>query len=105
VGLHTGYRLAAETETVVYRVVQEALANVSRHAGATQVSVTVVQLGDRVRTLVEDDGAGFDVTAQTPRGHLGLHGMDERARLVSGTLRVSSTPGSGTTVLLEVPRG
>lgn len=105
VGLRADERLAPETETVVYRVVQEALTNVARHAGASQVSVTVVGLGDRVRTLVEDDGAGFDVTARAPRGHLGLDGMDERARLVDGVLEVSSTPGVGTTVMLEVPRG
>jgi len=98
-------RLGPETETVVYRVVQEALANVARHAGATEVSVTVVEFADRVRILVEDDGAGFDVTARAPRGHLGLDGMDERARLIDGVLEVTSTPGEGTTVMLEVPRG
>jgi len=79
VDLPPDQRLRPETETVVYRVVQEALANVVRHAQATQVSVTVVELGDRVRALVEDDGAGFDVTARAPRGHLGLDGMDERS--------------------------
>jgi len=105
VGLHNDERLTPETETVVYRVVQEALANVTRHAQATQVSVTVTALGDRVRTLVEDDGGGFDASARSPRGHLGLDGMDERARLVEGTLEVSSTPGHGTTVMLDVPRG
>jgi len=105
VGLPPDERLGPETETVVYRVVQEALMNVSRHAAATQVSVTVVELGDRVRILVEDDGAGFDVTARAPRGHLGLDGMDERARLIEGVLKVSSAPGEGTTVMLDVPRG
>jgi len=104
VGLAPNERLGPETETVVYRVVQEALTNVARHAAATQVSVTVVELGDRVRILVEDDGIGFDVAARAPRGHLGLDGMDERARLIDGVLKVSSTPGEGTTVLLEVPR-
>jgi len=104
IGLRSDQRLGPETETVVYRVVQEALANVARHAHATQVSITVVGLGDMVRTLVEDDGDGFDVTAPSPRGHLGLDGMDERARLVDGLLRVSSTLGEGTTVMLEVPR-
>jgi len=105
VGLRLDQRLGPETETVVYRVVQEALTNVARHAEATEVSVTVVELGDRVRILVEDDGTGFEVTARAPRGHLGLDGMDERARLVGGLLEVSSTPGEGTTVMLEVPSG
>jgi signal transduction histidine kinase len=105
VGLGADERLAPETETAVYRVVQEALTNVARHARAGQVSVTVAWLGDRVRALVEDDGAGFDVGARPPGGHLGLAGMDERARLVDGTVEVTSTAGQGTTVVLEVPRG
>jgi signal transduction histidine kinase len=97
-------RLAPAKETAVYRVVQEALTNVARHARATQVSVTVSRLGDRVRALVEDDGVGFDPTVRPPRGHIGIDGMNERARLVDGTLEVFSTPGTGSTVRLEVPR-
>jgi len=64
----------------------------------------VSRLGDRVRALVEDDGVGFDPTVRPPRGHIGIDGMNERARLVDGTLEVFSTPGTGTTVRLEVPR-
>jgi len=105
VGLAADQRLAPETETVVYRVVQEALTNVVRHAQATHVSVTVAQLGGQVRTLIEDDGSGFDAAARPPRGHLGLDGMDERARIVDGALHVTSTIGVGTTVMLDIPRG
>ena len=96
-------RLPPEVETVVYRVVQEALTNVVRHAGAPTVSVTVIVAEGRVRALVEDDGIGFDPTVAPTRGHLGVKGMAERADLIGGTVQVSSTPGSGTTVLLEVP--
>ena len=104
VGLHTDERLAPDTETVVYRVVQEALTNVARHAGASSVSVSISVVDHRVRTFIEDDGIGFDTSLGTDREHLGLSGMEERARLVGGRLDVSSALGCGTTVLLEVPR-
>lgn len=96
-------RLPTEVETVVYRVVQEALTNITRHANAATASITVVAADGRVRTLVEDDGVGFTAGPGPQRGHLGLQGMVERADLVGGTVELSSTPGSGTTVLLEIP--
>ena len=96
-------RLAPEIETVVYRVVQEALTNVTRHADAATASITVIVAEGRLRALVEDDGCGFKTDAAPTRGHLGLKGMAERADLVGGTVELSSTPGSGTTVLLELP--
>ena len=94
--------MTADVATAVYRVVQEALTNVVRHARATNASVAVTAAAGRLRTLVEDDGIGFDPTGPVS-GHLGLKGMKERAELVGGTVRVVSTPGSGTTVVLEVP--
>lgn len=93
--------LAAEVVTVVYRVVQEALTNVARHALAANASVSVTVHGGRLRAVVEDDGVGFDPAA--PTGRLGLRGMVERAELVGGSLRVVSSPASGTTLVLEVP--
>lgn len=96
-------RLPPEIETVVYRVVQEALTNISRHASAATASVTVIVADGRVRVLVEDDGVGFETNATPMRGHLGLKGMAERADLAGGTVELASTPGSGTTLLLEVP--
>ncbi|MHB1510060.1 MAG: GAF domain-containing sensor histidine kinase [Acidimicrobiales bacterium] len=90
--------------TVVYRVVQEALTNVVRHAQATSASVAVTVLRDHLRAVIEDDGRGFDPN-QRPDGHLGIRGMEERADLVGGSVRVISVPGQGTTVVLEVPLG
>ena len=102
-GLTGQVRLAPDIETVVYRVVQEALTNVVRHANATAASVTVTMLnGNRLRALIEDNGIGFDIAA-TGGGHLGVRGMSERADLVDGTVEVSSSPGAGTTVVLDVP--
>jgi signal transduction histidine kinase len=101
--LAPGERLAPEIETVIYRVVQEALTNVVRHAAATTASVVLVRHDRTVRVLVEDDGAGFDTDHHSAR--LGFRGMLERAELVGGTLSVTSMPGRGATVVLEVPRG
>ena len=101
-GLADDVRLSPDVETVVYRVVQEALTNVVRHANAANASVTVSTInGTGLRTIVEDDGTGFDVTA-TPPSHLGVRGMGERADLVGGTVEVSSSD-RGTIVVLEVP--
>ncbi|MDO9176389.1 MAG: sensor histidine kinase, partial [Actinomycetota bacterium] len=94
--------MTPEIATAVYRVVQEALTNVVRHARATNASVAVTAAAGRLRTLVEDDGVGFDPT-ELNNGHLGVKGMKERAELVGGTVRVVSAPGSGTTIVLEVP--
>ena len=90
--------------TVVYRVVQEALTNVVRHAGASTASVAVAVASGRLRAVVEDDGTGFDPDRPVD-GHLGLQGMKERAELIGGTVRVLSEPGSRTTVVLDVPLG
>jgi signal transduction histidine kinase len=98
-------RLTAGSETVIYRVVQEALTNVVRHASASTASVTLAARDGNMRVLIEDDGIGFDPSQRSVRDHLGIEGMQERAELVGGTLSVTSTPGGGTTVVLEVARG
>lgn len=103
--LRVEQRLPTEIETVVYRVVQEALTNVVRHAEASTASVTLSTRGDQIRVFIEDDGLGFDLPQQQLRPHLGIQGMLERAELVEGSLSITSTPGSGTVVLLEVARG
>ena len=93
--------LDEETQTVVYRVAQEALANVGRHAGASRVDMSL-SVTDAVELMVRDDGTGFDPVSA--RGHgLGLEGMAERARLVGGELDLRSSPGSGTELTLRVP--
>jgi signal transduction histidine kinase len=100
-----GARFSPEVETTLYRVVQEALTNVSRHAQATQVSIILERHDDAVVVIVEDDGVGFEAEALTARrvGHLGLLGMQERVALVGGTLTIESSAGNGTTVFARVP--
>jgi len=97
-------RLPTEVETTLYRVVQEALSNVVKHAGATHVSVLVARRGSSVAAIVEDDGEGFD-TGDVRDDALGLLGMRERLALVGGTLEVESAPGAGTTIVAQVPVG
>lgn len=101
-GLDDDTRFPREVETVVYRVVQEALTNVVRHARAASAQVTLSAAPGCVRARVADDGAGFEPPAGRPRS-LGLAGMAERAGLVGGVVRIDSAPGRGTVVALEVP--
>ena len=98
-----GERLPPVVETALYRVAQEAMTNVVRHANATQVDVLVQRRGDRVRLMVEDDGVGFEPGRMWPGNHIGLIGMRERAEALGGTLTIESAPGKGTTVVVEVP--
>ena len=103
--LHPEERLPTETETVIYRVVQEALTNIVRHAAASTASVTLSARDGHIRVFIEDDGVGFDPEQRQARPHLGVEGMRQRAELVEGSLSITSTPGNGTVVLLEVARG
>jgi len=96
-------RLAKELETTLYRVVQEALTNVQRHAGARRAGVILQRRMDQVIAIVEDDGMGFDIVAAAESGRLGLAGMQERAESLGGSLTIESSPGKGTTVFVELP--
>ncbi len=97
-------RLPVGVELVLYRIVQEALTNVAKHANASQVLVRLTRKGRTLRLLVEDDGCGFDVegTKDSRESGLGLFGMEERLALVGGTLRVESVVGGGTRVSADV---
>jgi PAS domain S-box-containing protein len=105
-GLDAG-RMPAPVETALYRIMQEALSNVARHAGARRVWVQLHRHGATVTLVVEDDGHGFD-PAQPPappsaaRG-LGIHSMRERAAVHKGALAIESAPGRGTRVSVEIP--
>jgi PAS domain S-box-containing protein len=102
-----GQRFSWQIETTIYRVVQEALTNILRHAQAQDVAVLIEYRHQEITAIVEDDGAGFDqeaVAAKPPeeRG-LGLLGMQERLSLVRGALEVESNLGVGTTIFIRVP--
>ena len=95
-------RLGPEIETALYRIVQEALTNVVKHAQASTISVVLTKKGDRVTALIEDDGQGFDASGGSGDG-LGLLGIRERTALLRGRVAVESSEGTGTTVVVEVP--
>jgi len=98
-------RFAVRTEAAVYRVVEEALTNVMRHAGARSVTISLAHKDDRLTVVVEDDGAGFEPSAfgLTAGRRMGLLCMEERARLLDGSVEIDSAPGRGTAVRLELP--
>ena len=102
-------RMSPAVETALYRILQEALSNVARHASARQVRVELDRFGAVVSMVVTDDGVGFEpervpAPATAARG-LGIHTMRERAVVLNGTLTLTSTPGRGTRVSVEIPLG
>ncbi|MEK6753765.1 MAG: HAMP domain-containing protein [Chloroflexota bacterium] len=96
-------RLPGDVETAIYRIVQETLTNIARHARAKSASILIERHNDVVRAIVEDDGVGFDVNANHGERHLGLLGMRERAELLDGTLTIESAPEHGTSIFIEIP--
>jgi PAS domain S-box-containing protein len=104
---HTGRRLPSDVETVLYRVVQEALTNVLKHAKASRVSVMINITATDVSAVIEDDGQGFDAQfafeVAIKGGRLGLVGLRERSQLLGGTLSIVSAKRRGSTVFVRVP--
>jgi signal transduction histidine kinase len=99
-----GSRLSPDLDIVLYRITQEALSNVLRHSSAREVSVVLERRRDKgIILVVEDDGRGFDVAVANRSDRLGIPGIRERAEMLGGTLLVESSPGSGTTLVVEIP--
>jgi PAS domain S-box-containing protein len=95
-------RLPANVETVLYRMVQESLTNIVRHAHATRADVVLTVRDGKFIVIIEDDGIGFDSEAAPAGSHLGLFGMRERAEMIDAKLIIESSPGNGTTIMMEV---
>ena len=99
-------RYAQKIETAVYRVVQEALANAAKHAGASNVEIHLNRVDKHLQCVVQDDGVGFDAASllsRTARRGLGLIGIRERLNAVGGTLQIDSAAGRGTKLLIRIP--
>ena len=99
----TEQRLSVELETTLYRITQESLTNVIRHARASRVDVSLERLKDSLILSIEDNGVGFDISNEVGSKKLGLFGMRERAELINGRFSIESSAGAGTTILVEVP--
>ena len=111
---HTGIRcqlnlpdkdleLDKERATAIFRIFQETLTNVARHAVATTVQATLAVSDSQITLVTHDNGSGFDVSSAERKGSFGLLGMKERAHLLGGELKVTTSPGKGTTVTVRVP--
>ena len=101
-------RLDTAKRTVLFRVAQEALTNVARHAHASRVEVSIQKLRDHICMKIKDDGKSFNVERALHadgRKRLGLLGMRERLEMIGGKLVVESSPGKGTTVRAQIPPG
>lgn len=96
-------RLPLEMETAIYRMVQEGLTNIARHAQATRVDVLLQNCGNKYVITIEDNGVGFIPEAVNKSEHLGLVGIAERAEMLNGNLTIESIPGVGTSLIIEVP--
>jgi len=105
-GLDAG-RLPSPVETALYRIMQEALTNIARHAAAKTVRIALKRQPLAVQMVIEDDGCGFDVETtlrtSTASGHLGLYGMRERAMLLGGSVTIESNRGKGTAISVHIP--
>ncbi len=98
-------RLSADLEISLFRILQESVNNILKHAQATQIDVMLKPRGDQLILMVEDDGVGFDPEEARRTKRLGLFGIRERAQAIGGDLVIESAPGKGTTILVEVPYG
>ena len=97
-----GPRLPPHLETTIFRIVQESLSNVRKHAAATTAEVDISRRGDAVLVRVHDDGSGFDPGA-VPDERFGLEGIRQRSLLMGGEPRIISAPGQGTTIEVRLP--
>ena len=95
--------LSKEISLCIYRILQEGLRNIIKHAGATDIQVRLFKENDFVQFLLRDDGIGFDPASTNENPGLGLASMTERTRLIDGDLSIESRPGKGTVIKLRIP--
>jgi signal transduction histidine kinase len=94
--------LSKDSETVIYRIVQEGLNNIVKHAGATEARVTLKHLGDEIALTIEDNGRGIETAGDIKGNGFGLVGIQERARMLGGSCAVNSRPGQGTILTVRL---
>jgi signal transduction histidine kinase len=106
-GQYEAAGLSSEIETILYRIIQEALNNVAKHSEATRVALILRRTADHVQAIIEDNGRGFDtgkiLASANPNGRLGLLGIQERLGMIGGSLNLESAPKRGATLIVRVP--
>ena len=106
-GQYKAAGISSEIETILYRIIQEALNNVAKHSGATRVAIVLRRSAGQVHAIIEDDGRGFDARVASQSGNgsgrLGLLGVQERLGMVGGNFKVESAPERGATLLVRIP--
>jgi PAS domain S-box-containing protein len=106
-GQYTAVGITSEIETILYRIIQEALNNIAKHSGATRVAIVLRRTEEQVQAIIEDDGRGFDARATSKSGNgsgrLGLLGIQERLGIVGGNFKIESAPESGATLFVRIP--
>jgi signal transduction histidine kinase len=100
-GMHE--RLENALEITIFRIIQELITNVIKHANATEVTIHLTQYEDKINLMVEDNGIGFDVSQLKHEGTMGLHSIQRRIESLGGTVTIDSIAQSGTTVILDIP--
>lgn len=96
-------RLESTTETVLYRVLQECVSNIIKHAHATEINIQLIKHAKNLNMMIEDNGKGFDVSIANSASGIGLKNMQSRVAFLNGTIEFDSTPNRGTTVVVDVP--
>ncbi len=96
-------RMENSFEIMVFRIVQELITNVIKHAGASKVIIYLTHHGDSLNVMVEDDGKGFEPEQIKPKEGMGIHSIQRRVELHDGTVDIESVPGKGTTVIINIP--
>ena len=92
-----------DASIALFRILQEALTNVARHANATNITCTLKKQGGNITLTIIDNGRGFDLSGKRKVKTLGILGMTERAAMINGTYKISSVPNKGTTVSVQIP--
>ncbi|MDX1414261.1 MAG: sensor histidine kinase [Candidatus Promineifilaceae bacterium] len=98
-------RFSTFAQMTLYRLVQEGLTNIHKHAGATQANITIHFMEQKIAARISDNGRGFDPIGTRSNGHYGLQGIRERIALVDGTFNIDSSPDAGTTLTASIPKG
>ena len=96
-------KLEEKVELNIFRVIQEAMANVVKHSEAKSASISIISIESILNIIIEDDGKGFEVDTVKSKDSIGLQGIKQRVQLLKGEYTIDSKPGRGTTIIFDIP--